>query len=250
VILCSPTPLSMIKAALLAQLHNDLPCIKGEQESLGLFMFTNEYNADASLLPSLIVEVQHFCGLDANWLLDKPGKKLTQLIRNNLRYQSTDRTVVIFAALEQALRYGHAFCFGGIGDISKLFIERSKAVSHEVHRVSAFIRFSPAPDNTWVTQPKLFHRTADLILRKFSLRDPDARLIMILDNQALILENQKLLVQPAAEFLHYLPCGDTLMSKTWETYYQAQSMAACKNSYLAQTAIPKKYRTWLSEVIL
>ncbi|MEG6586344.1 DUF4130 domain-containing protein [Dendrosporobacter sp. 1207_IL3150] len=245
-ILCSPTPISIIKAAMLAEIHNDLPCLKGDQESLGLFMFTSELDADNTTLPVLIEKLNNTCGLNANWLLSNPGKILTQLISANLRYQSNDKTAVIFAAIEQAIRYGHVFCFTGAGDISKLFRDRSKAVSHEIHRMLGFVRFRPAANNTLIAQPKLFHNTADIILRRFALRYPNTRLVIVLDDQALVLDNNILSLVPSAEFSPYLLASDTF-SKTWETYYQAQYLATRKNIHLAERAIPKKYWSWLNE---
>ncbi|WP_371362289.1 hypothetical protein SRRS_34770 [Sporomusa rhizae] len=244
-IICSQSPWPIIKAALLAQIHNDLPCFHGEQDSLGLFKDTTIYNADKIALGSAIKQLADTCGLNAAWLLGSPGQTLSRLIAANLRYQSDDRAAVIFAAVEQAIRYGHSYCFCGIGDISRVFLSRAKVVSHEVHKMLGFIRFHPAPDNTLVAKPKLFHQTADLILKSFVPRYPNTRLVFIQEDKALLLADGKLTHTAAAVYLPYLESQD--FNTAWETYYQSQYIATRKNIKLAQHAIPKKYWNWLAE---
>ncbi|SDF35788.1 probable DNA metabolism protein [Sporolituus thermophilus DSM 23256] len=245
VISCSPTPGSILKAAILAQIHNDLPCFKGDHESLGLFMYTDQLDADHTSLPCLVKQLRQNCGLDANWLLDSPGRTLARLIAANLRYASPDRAAVIFAAAEQALRYGHAYCLCGVSDVSRLFINRARAIAREVHKMLGFIRFQPAPDGALVARPKLFHDTADLILRKFADRYPKQRLVLLLDGRALALENGRLFTVPVADYLAHV-AGDEF-TQAWETYYQSQYIATRKNIALAKRVIPKKYWDWLAE---
>lgn len=242
-ILCSANPLSIIKAALLAQIHHDLPCIKGDQESLGLFKFTHAYDADSIALTTLIPQIQDACGLNAKWLLEHPGKILQKHISANLRYRSTDKTLLIFAALEHTLRYGPVYCFTGRTTISQLFISRAKAIAHEIHQTLAFIRFLPASDTLLIAQPRLFHDTAEIIIRKFSCRYPGIRLVLLLEDQALMLENDQLLYQPAADFSRSIP-HKAAFNKSWEAYHQAQCLAALHNIRLAQKAIPQKYWDW------
>ncbi|SMC46677.1 DUF4130 domain-containing protein [Sporomusa malonica] len=244
-IICSPAPWPIIKAALLAQIHNDLPCFHGEQDSLGLFKDTAIHNADTVSLATLTNQLSDTCGLDVTWLLGSPGQTLARLVAANLRYQASDRAAVVFAAAEQALRYGHSYCFCGIGDISRIFISRAKVVSHEVHKMLGFIRFTPAPNNTLVARPKLFHQTADLILKKFVSRYPNTCLVLILDDTALMLKDGVIAELPAAAYLPYIEDRD--FAAAWETYYQSQYIATRKNIKLAQHAIPKKYWDWLAE---
>lgn len=244
-IICSQAPWPIIKAGLLAQIHNDLPCFHGEQDSLGLFKDTTVYNADKTALKPLIQELSAACGLDGAWLQGNPGKTLARLVAANLRYQTADRAAVIFAAVEQAIRYGHSYCFCGIGDISRVFLSRAKVVAHEVHKMLGFIRFHPAPDNTLVAKPKLFHQTADLILRKFAPRYPNTRLVFVLEDTALAFTDGKITKVPAAPYLPHLENQD--FAAAWETYYQSQYIASRKNSRLAQHVIPKKYWDWLAE---
>ncbi|MPM58330.1 hypothetical protein SDC9_105161 [bioreactor metagenome] len=244
-ILCSQTPSSIIKAALLAQILSDLPCLSGEQQELGLFMHTEAINADNCTISALIERLRQNCGLDADWLLTAPGKTLIHHIAGNMRYQSPDRSVVIFAAIEQALRYGHAYCLGGVGDISRIFITRTRTVWHEVHRMTGFIRFQPGPDNTLVTSPKLYHNTADIILRKIAVKYPNTGLVMVLPRNAIMIYNGVITPVALDDYLAYSK-GDNFQ-KAWETYYNSQYIAARKNIALAQRVIPKKYWNWLSE---
>lgn len=245
VILCSQTPSSIIKAALLAQILNDLPCFSGEQQDLGLFMHTEAINADSYKISVLVEQLRKTCCLDASWLLTAPGKTLIHHIAGNMRYQSPDRSVVIFAAIEQAFRYGHAYCLGGIGDISRIFIARTRAVWHEVHRMTGFIRFQPGPNNTLVTSPKLYHNTADIILRNISVKYPNTGLVMVLPEKAIMIFNNDITPVHFDDYIAYSH-GDNFQ-KAWETYYNSQYIAARKNIALAQRVIPKKYWNWLSE---
>lgn len=244
-IICSPAPWPIIKATLLSQIHNDLPCFHGEQDSLGLFKETDRYDADTTALTVLVRQLADACSLDAGWLLGMPGQTLARLIFTNLRYQANDKGAVIFSAVEQALRYGYSYCCCGIGDISRIFLSRAKVVSHEVHKMTGFIRFQPAPDNTLVAKPKLFHQTGDLILKQFAPRYPNTRLVLILENTALVFINGKMSSTDAKLFLPYLENQD--FTAAWETYYQSQYIATRKNIRLAQHAIPKKYWDWLTE---
>lgn len=244
-ILCSPAPVSIIKAAIMAQIHQDLPCFHGKQEELGLFMHTTTLDADQQTTAVLIKQLLAFCGLDASWLLHAPGQALGRLVAANLRYQSPDRIAVVFAAIEQALRYGHSYCLCGVGDSSRLFVDRSRAVGKEIHRMLGFIRFQTGPDQSLIACPKLFHDTADLILRRFAPRYPCTRLIFLLGDTALLLENGQLSQLPAEEFLPYVDEDD--FRQVWDTYYQSQYIATRKNSKLASRVIPKKYWDWLPE---
>lgn len=244
-ILCSPTPSSIIKAALLSQIYNDLPSLRGEQETLGLFMYTSGVDADTYTITDLINRLHQTCSLNTEWLMESPGKSLAHHIAGNLRYQAPDRAAVIFAAVEQAIRYGHAYCLCGIGDISRIFIARTRAVWHEVHRMIGFIRFNPAPDNTLVTAPKLYHNTADLILRKISIKYPSNKLVMLLPDKTFAIEGSTLSQIPFEEYQQY--AQNDSFEKAWETYYNSQYIAARKNIRLAQRVIPRKYWDWLAE---
>ena len=222
-----------------------MPSLRGEQEKLGLFMHTTGIEADAHSIADLVKRLYQECSLNASWLLEPSGKPLFHHIAGNLRYQSPDQTAVIFAALEQAIRYGHAYCLCGIGDVSRIFVARTRAVWHEVHRMVGFIRFNPATDNTLVTTPRLYHNTADLILHKISVKYPKNRLVVLLADKALVIENGKLTSVARHEYEQY--ANDDSFEKAWDTYYNSQYIEARKNIRLAQRVIPRKYWDWLTE---
>ena len=244
-ILCSPTPVSIIKAAILAEIRHELPCLHGAEQQLGLFMNTAALDADQYPTAHLIRQLAEECGLDASWLLHAPGQALGRLVAANLRYEAPDRALVIFAALEQALRYGHEYCLCGAGNASRLFNDRSRAIGKEVHRMLGFIRFQPGPDDSLIARPKLFHNTADLILRQFALRYPHTRLIFVLAYTALAWENKQLSRLPADDLLPFVTGDD--FQQAWDTYYQSQYIATRKNIKLVSQVIPRKYWNWLPE---
>ncbi|MCX7780664.1 MAG: DUF4130 domain-containing protein [Negativicutes bacterium] len=244
-ILCSQTPGSMLKAVVLSQIYSDLPCCKGEEAKLALFGFGEARDADQSSLTALVKDLRAAAGIDAGWLMEVPGKTLLRLIAANLRYQAPDQTAVIFAATEQALRYGHAYCLCGLGDISRLFIARARSVSREIHKMLGFIRFRPGPAQSLVAQPKLFHNTADLILKSFAARYPDTRLVFVLGEKALVWEKGSITEDQPDQYCEYL--HDRSFDALWETYYTSQYIATRKNIRLASRCLPQKYWDWLPE---
>lgn len=235
----------MLKAALLSQIHNELPCCRGSENTLALFQFGNTMDADKAPLAMLLQQARESTGIQTSWLTEIPGKTLLRLTAANLRYQAPDREALIFAALEQALRYGPSYCLCGLGDISRIFIARARTVSREIHKMLGFIRFEPAPDNTLVARPKLFHDTADLILKAFEPRYPDTCLVFLLGETALALEHGKIVGADPAAYRDYLE--DSGFATVWDTYYQSQYIETRKNIRLASRCIPKKYWDWLSE---
>lgn len=245
VILCSPQPASIIKAALLALVHGDLPCLKGEEAGLGLFARTPGHDADRTALPGLLTALRGARGLDAAWLRGDPGDTLRRLVAANLRYRSADRAAVAFAAVEEAILRGHAYCFSGIGDISRAFVGRYQAVAREAHKMMGFVRFHPAPDDTLVARPKLFHDTADLILQKFVPRYPGCRLVFLLPDRALVLHEGVFSAAPPEDYARY--ADDDPFTAVWERYYRSQYIESRKNIGLAQRCLPKKYWDWLAE---
>jgi len=235
----------MIKAALLAEIYHDFPCLKGEEESLGLFQYTEELDADKISLPLILMHFEELYNIKVHWILGPPGKEIANIISNNLRYNSSDRIALIFSALEQALFHGYSYCLSGVGDISHIFLKRAKVVSHEIHRMIGFIRFYPASNDTLVAQPKLYHYTADLILKRFVKRYPQKRLVFLLEKTAIALEHGNLITLPIKDYLPFIQ--DHSFQQTWETYYRSQYIATRKNTRLAQRCIPQKYWSWLQE---
>lgn len=234
----------MIKAVLLAMLTGDLPCLAGEEAGLGLFAAAGGRSADREPLAGLVAALAAR-GRRAEWLQAAPGKTLCQLIAANLRYAAADRAAVIFAAVEEAILRGHTYCFNGIGDLSRAFVGRYRAVGHEVHKMTGFVRFHPAADGALVARPKLFHNTADLILRQFASRYPGTRLVFLLEDTALVLDQGRLGRQSANS---YTACVDAdPFAAAWEKYYRSQYIETRKNIALASRCLPKKYWDWLAE---
>ncbi|HWR40848.1 MAG TPA: DUF4130 domain-containing protein [Patescibacteria group bacterium] len=245
-IVCSSKPLPVILAALLARISGKLPCLDNEIRRLGLFAQLKPRFADKEDLGNLLDQLQQQQNLDARWLYSENGRQLARLIAANLRYQVPDRGPVMFAALEEAFLHGPSYCLLGIGDASQLFIARSRAVCHEVHRMTGFIRFHPAPNNMLIARPKLFHDTGDWLIRQLARRYPQACLILLLENQVLRFENNVLSVMgDPTPFLPYL--NNQAFDIAWETYYRAQYIESRRNDRQASRLIPKKYRTWLNE---
>ena len=96
-----------------------------------------------------------------------------------------------------------------------------------------------------VARPKLFHHTADLVLRVFAPRYPNTRLIFLLPNGGLALAKGKLFPVPTDEYQHFI--DEDPFSATWEQYYRSQYIASRKNLSLAQRFLPKKYWDSLAE---
>lgn len=245
-ILCSPTPTSILKASLLSYIYHDLPCIKGEEQALEIFAYTNHLDADEFFLQTLINQLKDCSHLDLQWLLARPGEQLEYLISANLRYSASNQSAVIFSSLEEAISHGYNYCLQGIGCMSNVFIKRARTVAQEIHKMLAFVRFKPSPDNnTLIAKPRLYHQTADIILKRFALRYPKNRLVFILPNQNLILEKGTIIVLSSKEYDCFIDKDD--FEIVWDVYYKSQYIPARKNIRLVSRYVPQKYWNWLSE---
>jgi hypothetical protein len=96
-----------------------------------------------------------------------------------------------------------------------------------------------------VAQPKLFHDTADLILRQFAPRYPGTRLVLLLPDTALALAGGAITTVSPADYAGVV--ANDPFAATWESYYRSQYIESRKNIVLAQRHIPKKYWDWLPE---
>lgn len=244
VICCSLTPTAIIKATLLGLLHNDIPCIQGEETSLGLFGLTGTYSADTASLPDLIEELAAR-GVPAAWLQKDQGAHLRRLIAGSLRYSAPDRSSLAFAATEEAVRHGPDYCLNGIGQVSRQLLTRYRVVGHEVHKMTGFVRFHPAGEGVLAARPRLFHDTADLLLRQFTPRYPAYRLVLILPDHALAWEAGRFFPVDPASYATYVDSDP--FTATWEEYYRSQYIATRKNIALAKRLLPRKYWEYLSE---
>jgi len=123
----------------------------------------------------------------------------------------------------------------------------SREVGSEIHRMMGLVRFNETADGDLVARPKLFHHTADILLRKFQLRYPNRRLIFILSDEALCCEQGHIRRLEMQDLPHSLLNQTDDFIILWETYYRSQYIPARKNIRLASHFIPKKYWDWLPE---
>ena len=246
-ILCSPTPESLLKATLLSLLtgqHAELRISMGEPN---LFTQSDEMDADSFSLPRLICDMSSKKRRNYDWLGRYQGRRISVMILFNLRNHSRDCAPVIFAALAEALQYGPGYCICGRGRASAIFLRRSREVGTEIHRMMGLIRFDETAEGDLVARPRLFHHTADILLRKFQLRYPMRRLVFLLPDEALCCEQGRIYQIEMQDLSPALLNPTDDFAVLWETYYRSQYIPARKNIRLASHFIPKKYWDWLTE---
>lgn len=246
-ILCSPTPESMLKAALLAELTGFLPELRLSDEQPNLFSLSDQVDADSHGLAGLITDLSRKTGCDYSWIRQQPGRRIALMVLFNLRNRSSDSALIIFAALAEALQYGPGYCICGRGRASMTFRRRSREVGSEIHRMMGLIRFNETAGGDLVARPKLFHRTADILLRKFQLRYPTLRLVFLLPEAALCCEQGRIRSMEMQDLPNSLLNSTDDFIALWETYYRSQYIPARKNIRLASHFIPRKYWDWLPE---
>ena len=164
-----------------------------------------------------------------------------------LRNRSHDPCPVIFSALTEALQDGPSACLCGRGPASAIFRRRSREVGNEIHRMLGLIRFEETSDGALVARPQLFHRTADLLLRKFQSRYPGRRLIFLLPEIALCFHQDRLFSIDLQDLSSSVLNPTDNFTALWEEYYRSQYIPERKNIRLASHFIPKKYWDWLPE---
>lgn len=243
-ILYSPQVKSIINAAMLAKIHGDITVAKTQQEDGGLFMHQSGLDADIHDFKKVAADYTTAFGPDLNWLEKNPGVQLKQLIQLNLRHQPPDFPLIL-TVITEALQYGPQYCLQCLSPAARKFANRARAVQHEVHRMLGFIRFTPMNEKTLIAEPKLYHNTADLILRRFQGRYPDYKLVLILDNYAISIFQHQLKKEDAHPYLPYL--NDDKTEELWRQYYQSQYIETRKNITLAQQHLPQKYWDWMTE---
>ena len=247
-ICCSATPASMMKAAILSELTGLSPQLPTAATEVDLFSLENELDADAYDLDRLAAKLASRSGRDYAWLSQFQGRRLAVMTLFVLRNRSRDSAPVIFAALSEALRCGPGHCLHGRGHAGALFRRRSREVGTEIHRMLGLIRFSENSRGDLVARPKLFHTTADILLRKFQLRYPRQRLVFILPEGVLGCENGHVRPLPRQEFdTGAGNTDDDDFAALWETFYRSQYIPQRRNIRLASHFVPKKYWDWLPE---
>ena len=249
-IICSDTPASLLKAAVLSELTG-LPV--GQRNSgiqPDLFALAEELDADSHSLPRLLDDLAKRTGVNYAWLGRYQGRRLAVMILFNLRNRSHNGFSVIIAALTEALKYGPGYCLCGRGPASAVFRRRSREVGTEIHRMLGLIRFEETATGELVARPKLFHQTADILLRKFQLRYPGRRLAFILADTAFVCEQGRVQEIEIEDLPPGLLNSSDDFSRLWETYYRSQYIPERKNIRLASHFIPKKYWDWLPEGLI
>jgi len=246
-IVYSPNPNSIIKACLLSRLRQQ-PCQVKEENKHTLFCGQDEIPADSFTLEQLIAEYRRKYNKELSWLIKKESSRLYGRINYALRSSSPARFAVIENALRDSFCYGLDYCLNSISADCRKFNNLGREVAHEVRRMMGLIRFSVfgEDEKTLVAVPRLYHNTADLILKKFAPRYPGCKLVLVLEKKALCLDNGTVFPVDAACFRSFLQKKDSLAG-VWEEYYRSQYIESRKNIRLAGQHIPQKYWDWLTE---
>lgn len=246
-ILCNASPSGMMKAALLSELTGCLPAVRAAVEQPDLFAMTEDLDADSYQLTELTAKLAAKTGRRYDWLGQYRGRRLAVMILFCLRNKSRDCVPIIFAALAEALRFGPGHCILGRGRASAQFRRCSREVGTEIHRMLGLIRFTEAPNGDLVAKPKLFHHTADILLRKFQLRYPQQRLVFLLPEMALRCTDGIVTQLPLQDFPAAIWNTADDFAVLWETFYRSQYIPQRRNIKLAAHFVPKKYWDWLPE---
>jgi len=235
---------SIIKAYMLSKLTGDSIASEGGE---GLLLFCGDavIHSDNYVLEDIIKQFKADLGRDADWLNGSKGNELKHILRLALRHSSENKYGIVFRALEDAFFKGVDYCLQGASKYSKKLHSLENDVKHEVWRMLGFIRFKPAGENCLVAKPKLFHDTADLILKQFQRRYPHYRIVLITENKALAIENGKVFEVSKTEYEKFLQRD--IYDSIWEEYYKSQYIESRKNLKLAASKIPRKYWDWMQE---
>lgn len=241
---CKAIPL--IKGCLLSRIKG-IPCAPlSENQTMNLFTAESKINADEKNLDDLIIEFRNTSGADLSWLSDKGTSRLYARISYALRHASPKRFNLIEQAVFDAFDKGLDYCLCSVSSNCRKFNNLAREVSHEVHRMLGFIRFTSYDDRTLVATPKLEHHTEDLILKKFYPRYPGFKIVLLIGDEALAMEKGKVFSIDPQPYITSTLATDAY-AVTWENYYESQYITERKNLPLAQKAIPQKYWDWMLE---
>lgn len=244
-ILFSPQVKSILTAAMLAQIRSDIAMAKTEQAEENLFSARqtddDADNYDLGIVSEIFTAT---FGAKLDWLEQSQGIRLKQIIQLNLRHCPANYALIL-KVITEALQHGPQYCLQCVSASARKFANQASDVQHEVHRMLGFIRFTPMDETTLVAKPKLFHHTADLILRSFEKRYPLYKLVLVLDDCALTIFRHQVSKESAQPYLPYVT--DTQTEELWRRYYQSQNIDSRRNIKLAQQRIPQKYWDWLRE---
>lgn len=237
----------MLKAALLQQLTGFQPYIKIAEQQQNLFSTAENLDADQFALAELTGQLTAKTGRDFAWIEGYAGRRIAVMILFNLRNSRNEIDSVILPALAEAVGQGPGACICGRGLASAAFRRRSREVGAEIHRMLGLIRFAETEAGDLVARPKLFHKTADLLLKRFLPRYPGRRLVFLLPDGALCCNQNRLFFIDRQDLPPSVLNPNDNFEQLWETYYQSQYIPERKNIRLASHFIPKKYWDWLPE---
>ena len=246
-IVYSSHPQAIVKACLLSRLTGQT-CQAKEEHEPSLFCGPDDIDADSYNLERLLVRCGKVFPEDLSWLSQTVARRLYGRVYYALRSSSPARFTVIENALRDALRYGPDYCLNSISADCRKFNNLAREVSGEVRRMLGLIRFSMWGEDgkTLVAQPRLYHNTADFILKRFSRRYPGCRLVLLLPEKALCLENGTIYAADPLPYRAAIEQKDPF-DGVWEKYYRSQYIASRRNIRLASQHIPQRYWDWLAE---
>lgn len=241
----SSNAISVSKAVILGHLLG-IPYSPQQEEPTSNLFALEEIVADSYDLNQLVEQYLQLTGRDISWLKDHRSSRFYARINYALRHSSPIKYQSIELAIEDALLHGLEYLLSNVSTPCRKFTDMAREVAHEVQRMLGFIRFTAPDENTLIARPKLFHNTADLILKTFHARYPHYKIILILDGGALSIEKGQLTRLSLTEISGYLQDADQYTS-IWEEYYKSQYIESRKNIPLASKAIPQKYWDWMPE---
>lgn len=236
---------ALVKAVLLGEIRK-MPYGAKEENNSGNLFAREEIDIDNFNLAELAGEYKALTGKDLSWLQGHRAKYFYIRLNYALRHSSPARYRLCEAGVADALQYGLEYFLSNVSPSCRRLADMAREVSHEVQRMLGYIRFTAPDERTLVARPKLFHDTADLILKRFQARYPHYRLVFILGDGGLAIEKGRLFPLSGDELSRYLP-GEDPYAEVWEKYYRSQYIQSRKNIPLASKAIPQKYWDWMPE---
>lgn len=243
-IIFSANPDSMIKAFILSKLTGDGIISEGT-DNLLLFSGDAVIYSDKYSMEDATGQFKNYFRRNIDWIASSKGNELKHTISMSLRHSSDDKYNIIFRALEDALFKGIDYCLQGTSQYSRKLRSLEGEVKHEVWRMLGFIRFKAAGEKCLAARPKLFHDTADLILKQFQKRYPGYRIVLVTDSSAAAIENNKVFEVEKSEYEKFLK--EDIYDSIWEEYYKSQYIESRMNIKLASSKIPRKYWDWMQE---
>lgn len=242
--MCSASPRSLLKAALLARAYK-CPAMHQTDYAASIWQDPVIIDADTATWQEVCEVHRAALGYANQWVNSREGKKLAAVIYYAIRFNARDRYSLALQVLDQALTKGVAYVLAKISPEAKTFLTRARRVSMELQRVYGFIRFAPAGAGTMVGRAELEHDTGDLIITYFARRYQRQKIILLANGRAHIWDKGKITVTSADAFSADTPADD--FNAFWDAYYDSQVIEGRLNKKLARKHLPKKYWSWVEE---